>query len=587
MNKKKFVSINAKLTLYNAILVALIIFFVELLVYTISVNLQIEDTARINKELVETISKSFDDMNSSLKKALNFVTMDTNLQELLIKKTNTQVEYNDKIRDLSRIVSTQTILLDEIFMFYLFDEDGNLLVSRKKRSQLETPDVNFDKINIEDFSPQGDVTWGVSNGNLVFKRKIRNMQNLKTIGYLIVLYDQLELKNKINTVVSNDYRFLVILDNQENIITHNYKEDGQLEGLMQVIRGSNKNESYIANLPGFGRALITQYNSDKTGYRTISAVATNQIILSSKLIIKYVLFLGILGISVCIFVQWLISRKIVGPLNKMVKNIQQAYKGNFASRMEYSTNDELDILANAFNEMLEKTDTLVNQVLRDSIKFQEMQMRTMQAQINPHILYNTLECINWLAEFGRKDDIRSVTIAFSDIMKSLVSDKKDVTLEKEIKYVKDFLSIYKIMLGDKLEYTIDIDERALSLLIPRLTLQPIIENAVLNGIKKSMYNGIININVSYLSKVILISVSDNGVGMNSETVEKLTNYINNPSFDESQKPDGIGIGIQNVSDRLYLKYQGKSRINIYSKEGFGTTVDISIPFNCEENGDDI
>lgn len=576
---RKSTSIRAKLTRSSTIVIILLVLLIELCVYFSATRLQIRDSIMLNTELVDTMGKSFDEMHVSFKHAINFVTMNTDFQNVLAGKDDIVWKYGEDNAKLKELLADRALLCDEMDDLYLFDKDEKLRTVLRKKYRQGEPYLLFPEIDVSWFPDSGKVTTKIINGKLVFMRAINSMENLGRIGYLMTVYDNTELLKRVSTVISNKHRFVIVFDQNDEVVVHNYDDDIQLQTMLQNVDFSELNNSQIITIPRIGKTLIAQYVSPYNNWRTVSAVAINQVTRSSDVILKIVLVLGILCIVAGIVVQWLLAQRIVGPLNAMVKTVQQADEGNYRNRMEIGTGDELDILAHSFNEMLSKTDTLVNQVLRNEIKYRDMQLMALQSQINPHLLYNTLECINWLAEFGRKEDIRCVTIALSNLMKSLAAGPKMVELKEELLYTEDFLLIYKVLLGDKLQYTIDTVDFNENISIPRLTIQPLVENAVLHGIKKSMTGGNINVNISSTEDGVLISVVDDGVGMAQEYVDAINAYATGESSNNMQQ---MGVGIRNVIDRLKLIYHDDATLIVNSSPDWGTVIDMHIPITNQE-----
>ena len=278
--------------------------------------------------------------------------------------------------------------------------------------------------------------------------------------------------------------------------------------------------------------------------------------------------------------QWILARRITQPLDDIVKSIVDANIGDYSNKVSVNTGDEMEVLASTYNNLIKQTDTLVNQVLKGEIEYRNAQIQALQSQINPHLLFNTLECINWLAEYGRKDDIRQVTTSFSKIMKAMMSGPQMVTLGQELELVRDFLVIYKIFLMDKLEYVIDVPTDLLELPVPRLMIQPLVENAVVHGIKESINGGNINIIAASTVEGITISIIDDGAGMKEDCVKAVNDYFAGTASQEQK--DMIGVGFKNVIDRIHLIYGSKAKLYLSSSPDWGTIIQLDITEEDED-----
>lgn len=572
----KLHSIRAKFTISSAIVITAMILLIEVSIYMVAVRQQVKDSGQLYSELVDAIGRSFDDLHLSFKRGIDFITMNEDLQKVLGTPYGSRDEFEELNGRLKVLLTDRALLVNEIEGLYLFDARTQFRTLWKKKNETGNY-LPFPQMEKAWFLPSGKVSSRMIDGKLVFTRAVRSMKNLDIIGYLMVVYDEELLYQRVQGALPNEASSLIVFDGNGSIITHNYHNSSVPESLIKELDFAGLSDYQIVRLKGNGQVMVSQYLSGSTGWRIVSLADVNYIIRSSVLLRNLVLILGIAGVLGGTAISWVAARRIVKPLNHMVEVVGFAKDGDYTKRMELRTRDELMILGDAFNHMLEKTDVLVNRVLRDEIKFKEEQLALMQAQVNPHMLYNTLECINWLAEFNRKEEIRQVTIAFSNLMKSLTSDRRTVTLEEEISYVRDFLSIYQILLEGKMEYQIQVAPELRRVLIPRLLIQPLVENAVVHGIKQSLDGGHIYVSAVPSQKGFLISVLDDGAGMTEEQVENIRAF----AAGDKERLQEIGLGMRSVIERLALVYGNTAKLHVISDEDWGTTMDIFIPWDEE------
>lgn len=570
----KINSIRTKFTISSAIAIMAMILLIEVSIYLIAVRYQIKDSGQLYSELTDVMGQSFDDLYLSFKRGIDFITMNQELQDTLRIDSQTQNEQDELNGRLKVLLTDRALYIREIDELYLFDADKQFRTVWKKKNEMGRDYLSFAEMETDWFLPSGRVSGRVIDNKLVFTRTIRSMENLDIIGYLIAVYDDNLLAQRMEKSIPNEASSIFVFDQFGTMITSNVQK---MEKLVRKTDFMDIGEYQILQLENGSSVMISSYESDNTGWSIVSMTDVNYLMRSSVLLRNLVLCLGIAGIVIGITVQWGMAGRIVRPLTHMVNVVEAAEQGDYSRRMNLKTRDELSILGNAFDHMMEKTDVLVNQVLKDEIKFKESQLALMQAQINPHMLYNTLECINWLAEFNRKNEIRQVTIAFSSLMKSMTSEKRIVTIEKELMYVEDFLSIYQIMLEGKMEYQIEVDEELKKVEIPRLLIQPLVENAVVHGIKESIHGGHINVNVVPSQRGILISVMDDGAGMTAEQVGNIQAFADGV-LDAGNK---IGLGLRNVIERLELVYGKNTELHVVSAPDWGTVIDIEIPWQQE------
>ena len=211
----------------------------------------------------------------------------------------------------------------------------------------------------------------------------------------------------------------------------------------------------------------------------------------------------------------------------------------------------------------------------------DLELKLLQAQINPHFLYNTLDNIIWLAEDGRKEEVEDITSSLSRFFRTALSGGRDfITVKEELAHIEAYLHIQRQRYRDILEYEIDVPEELTSFLIIKMTLQPVVENALYHGIKNKRGGGRIVISGREEGNYIFLSVKDDGIGMKEEELSYLKGIISG-----SNKPsaDNAGFGMSNVAERMRLNYGSRCGIKVSSEYEKGTEVEIFIPKQKEKN----
>ncbi len=574
-------SIHTQMIASNIIIITLLVALIGASVYAGATWLQIRNSQRLNNELVAAKGKNFDETSRAFKRTINYLTITNELDYALNLKTTDRESLNLANRAIKKAITDKSIFFDEIYGWYLFDADHNLRAHQHKRYNKGEQDVIFPQMDESWFDPSGQIRSFVLDGRLLYTRKIVSFKNLEELGYFVAIYDNSYLHQQLSTILASEKQFAIVFDAYGSLIVHNYTDNDTMNFILEQVDFSTMENSQIVKIPELGKTIVAQYISPYNHWRLVLAVSLKEITQFSDLLLLIILVIGCFGLLFGIITQMVNSRHIIKPLSHMVNVVNKVEQGDYSQRLGPQQSEEMEILASSFNQLIKTTDNLINQVLRHEIKYRDMQLEAMQAQIRPHILYNTLECINWLAEFGRKEDIRKVTIAFSNIMQSLAKGEKFITVREELSYTEDFLAIYKILLEDKFSYTIHSQSLACDdVIIPRLTIQPLVENAVLHGIKKSREKGKVTVSLVSTPEGILISVIDDGVGMEDSVVKRINHYAELP--DESLTTN-FGMGLRNVIDRLWLVYRGKSRFSVTSSPGWGTTIDVFIPLKESEH----
>lgn len=271
-------------------------------------------------------------------------------------------------------------------------------------------------------------------------------------------------------------------------------------------------------------------------------------------------------------VQFLIDRSISAPINALVENTRRLSKGDFSAYVESRGTNEITVLNDSFNRMVEKLQLLMKELEENTRTREQLELRLMQEQINPHFLYNTLEIIIWLAESGDKEKVIGVVKSLSRFFRVVLSQGRAVvSVREELACIESYLYIQQIRYADILRYEIDASENTLGFEIQKLSLQPLVENALYHGIKNKRGGGKICVQVRLAGKRLRVRVSDTGIGMSADKLEALRQRI------ASTCPAGSGFGLSNIQKRVQLAYGEQYGISIQSKSGEGTAVTLQLP----------
>lgn len=287
------------------------------------------------------------------------------------------------------------------------------------------------------------------------------------------------------------------------------------------------------------------------------------------------LLLGVILVSVIFFARR-ITKNIAEPISELCDVAATAGEGDFEIRTKGDNSIvEIQKLNTSVNQMIKKIGQLVDDIRVEEINLRAAELRLLQEQINPHFLYNTLDNIIWLAESGEDEEVVKMVSSLSSFFRTTLSKGRDyITVAEEREHIESYLSIQKFRYRDILSYDIDFDDEILDNSILKLTLQPIVENALYHGIKNKRGMGHIQIDGRRDGENIVFTVSDNGIGMREEEVEHLKNVISGLVSDD--RSDG-GFGLFNVNQRLELNYGREYGLNIESTYNVGTTINVKIP----------
>ncbi|MCR4670932.1 MAG: sensor histidine kinase [Saccharofermentans sp.] len=270
-----------------------------------------------------------------------------------------------------------------------------------------------------------------------------------------------------------------------------------------------------------------------------------------------------------------ISRSITDPIIAMNSRVEQIGGGDLSPQTPVATDDiNLERLSTGIEDMAAKLDKQIELNREEQIKLRDIELKLIQAQINPHFLYNTLDAIVWLIEIGKNDQAEQMVTSLSSYFRSFLSDGKDiVTVAEEKQHIQSYLEIQQVRYRDIMEFEIDIDPAIETAKLPKMTLQPLVENAIYHGLKPKRGMGKIIVKGEKKYGDIILRVTDSGLGMNQTELNELKKRVLNE--------DTTSFGLTSSYKRLKILYGEDCRFDIESTPGKGTSISIKIPGKAE------
>ncbi|MCI0529209.1 MAG: sensor histidine kinase, partial [Nitrospira sp.] len=288
-------------------------------------------------------------------------------------------------------------------------------------------------------------------------------------------------------------------------------------------------------------------------------------------------------IAFSIGAAWLISASIYLPIKKLHNVTTTITKNDLQALVTGDNVDEITELGMSFNIMIGKIRELLAAKIKEQENLKKAELRALQAQINPHFLYNTLDTIVWMAEANKTREVIEIVRALSSFFRIALSKGKDwISIRQEIEHVRSYLTIQKMRYRDILDYRIEVDEAILEGMILKLTLQPLVENALYHGIKNKRNGGVIIVQAKRTDQnEILLEVQDNGIGFTPYKLARIQTEINADSDEITLKESGFGL--ENVNKRIKLYYGKQYGLSLNSQYQEGTRVILTIPLKDNAN----
>ena len=468
-----------------------------------------------------------------------------------------------------------------IYGIGLYDGDGKCIW--KSDEFLEPENVNAEatawfiqaKNNIETIHyGTKKLIWSKKANILEVSRYVEYLEKgtMKS-GVLLLEYNMAPIDEILNQYQNQKTSYCYFLDAKRQLLYHPF--DKQIaSGLYteKTIQTAFTDKNYVMQKMEGQRWLIEQQQIGYTGWNlvvvnSISSLATENYSL------HFVAWLTLLLVGIILtFIDTLVFRNFTEPIYRLLYTMEKFGTGSYKVRAKEKGVGELKNLIKHFNVMADKLEEQMEEIRRNEQEKQRMEKKLLQSQINPHFLYNTLDSIIWMIRSEEYDGAGEMVSLLAKFFRISLSQGKDmIPLKKELEHATSYLAIQNIRFKDKFEFQVNADPNLLNYLCPKLSIQPLLENAIYHGLEGMYEDGEIEIRIYEKEGAIKIEVADNGPGM---TAEKLDYIMHNKVISSKR---GSGIGVRNVNERIQLIYGKNYGITIASELDEGTVATITIP----------
>ena len=513
----------------------------------------------------------------------------TSSEQAVLQVKNTVENYTEDMEILMEMIqknisrgkeNTDTYLKNlisirkDIVAITTYDERGNLLKAWSDRGKLKenivenlsfNPNVPKEKeemLNVtkphveslfEDYYP-----WVVT-----ISEYMKNSEGDTIQVALDIQFSQ--IANYMDDVGIGQHGYCYIADKKGDIIYHPQQ---------QLIYSGLKEEEYNYLKDGSHvekDAIYSVRSLDNCEWKIIGVCYIDEMITNKvNHIMKTLSVIFLIVVLLTVLIIRFFSKLFSNPARELANAMQEFEKdtNNFEFKSIEGT-AEITSLTESFEHMVVQIKELVEKVRQEEITLRKTELKALQAQINPHFLYNTLDAIAWLCEEERHKDAVEMVNSLAKLFRISISRGHElITIEKEMQHAKSYLKIQNFRYKNQFTYSFDVDEECLNYLCNKITLQPIIENAIYHGIDRMVDEGKINIGIHQKGDKIIFTVEDNGVGMTEEQCEEILH---------KDAGDRVGIGIKNVNDRIKIYFGEEYGLTIQSELDEGTRVTISMP----------
>lgn len=410
-----------------------------------------------------------------------------------------------------------------------------------------------------------------------FYRQINDVNNFsKRLGIMRIDINE-SLINKIyKDIKIGDTGYMFIANRDGNIVSHSDKNE-----ISTNMKENPYFKSVFLNDGGYYRekingkdVLVTHYTSKDQNLIFVSIVPFKELINQVNVIRNMTIIVILLASFFAFIITYLISSKITTPIKKLTKLMQKVEEGNLDVVANVKRKDEIGALGRSFNSMISELKTLIEEVYKNQISRKEAELRALQAQINPHFLYNTLDVIYWTSRIEGAPKTGEIVNALAKLFRLALNKGNEITtVEKEVEHLQSYIIIQKMRYTEEPDIEVGVDPSIYHCKTIKLILQPLVENALIHGIGELDKKGVIKVTGKIEGEDILFEIIDNGVGMEVQRIKEIF---------EGDTEEKKGYGIKNVDERIKLYFGEKYGIKIYSEKGKGTKVEVRISQNIRK-----
>ncbi len=521
-------------------------------------------------ETVQQLATGLDHSLDMIVHMANFISYSSEIQNYLdLPPADTTLAIQDySVAERVMIINYSSLITKNIEVF-----GNNGIIFNVPSRYTALPSETITRYQAEANKHGGAISWHneiESQGAFLLLKEIRNITTTRSLGTISIQVNPSYLEKQIADVTFANDGFTCIIDNEGNYIAGTALESDTLTALRPVLAGDTghsqieiENKSYLlaySSLPK-KNIIVLGFIPEGTLYSEISQL---QVWLYMIVLITCIL-------SFLLAVR--LSNTITAPLRNMEESMEVAAKGDFSHTLTITSKDEIGRLSQNFNTMIQKINTLIESEYKQELLRKEAEFKMLQAQINPHFIYNALDTINWTAQKRGMDDISKMVTSISNLMRiSINNKKKNVLVREELECINDYLLIQKARYQDQITTMIDVAPELYDIVIPKLILQPLVENAFVHGLNQIDKKGMILVQGNIEHETIIFTVTDNGVGISNEQIEQIMSDNHDPSAAHT------GLGILTVHRRIQFIYGSKYGLSIYSNVGKGTQMTLTLPY---------
>lgn len=404
---------------------------------------------------------------------------------------------------------------------------------------------------------------------------IKDRASTKSLGVVVAEIRTEQLKQMEESGLVFEGTTYILDGNNEIIYTSSDESLKETEAISKAVAESAiVSDSWTKDIKiNGGKYLVSVAELSDSGWKIMGLISYEEMYTKAE-VLRNSIFI-VIGAFVLISILFAVigANQISKPIREIRTTMKKVEKGDFAVHVDYMGKDEVGELARSFNHMVHKINQLIEQEQENQKKLRQAEFKALQSQINPHFLYNTLDSITWMARMNRLEKLEEMITALTNFLRiGLSRGRNEITLKEELKHVENYVVIQKIRYSRLLNYEVDVPEELKNYYVIKMILQPLVENALYHGIKEKGEPGVIRVTIRAAEEKLIISVSDNGMGMTPEKLQKIESMI-----EQGIDFDPNAYGVINVQKRIQTNYGEEYGLHFESEYNVGTRVYVTLP----------
>ncbi|MDA3847275.1 MAG: sensor histidine kinase, partial [Vallitaleaceae bacterium] len=582
----KKLSIKQKFLMLFSIQIIIPLLFMGMMLYRTSNEIIQKKSIDYSVDILKMIELRFNDFSDNIEVAAQDILYDPIVFEVLEDNANGMHSNMTEIDSMYNSLRKVCLSRDEIQGVTIISSD-DLLYNYNSVSG-RSNNVSFDDYDalkaLTSDSPR-QMLWYLEKNeadeveNIYVLRTIYSINQYEELGVLVINLKQ-EALASVYSNLSTEFmeQIAIVTQNGDYILGTGQPTKERLAQLNEL------DETTISSywMDEKSNSLVCYRDVIHPPWRIITEISLAKLNEDMNEFRNYFLVISAVTMLILSVLSLFMAVDIIDPINRLVDAMRHMKKDKVHVEIDVDRKDELGYLSESFNDMSGEIDFLVNQVYKEQLTRKEAELKTLQAQINPHFLFNTLESINWLARLNEVPEISQMVTALSALIEAGIGKGIPlVALREEIDFVDSYFLIMMNRYGGRLTFTKNIDHTVLDVKVPKLMLQPVLENAIYHGIDKNRKKGEISLDIHRKDGNIRIEIIDNGHGMNTDQLKDLNEQMSSKEDDYLIEEHGNtgGIGLRNVNRRLKLFFGQEYGIRVESKLLKYTKVIITVPFD--------